>query len=92
LRESSTLAIYFFHLTEGDAFTPDWDGVERPDLAAVEDLAIETAADLIAEAVKQGTCDYSGRFDVENERGEQVLALTFACPIEITVVSDPRGG
>jgi hypothetical protein len=33
--------------------------------------------------VKKGERDYRGRFDVEDEYGEPVLTLTFACPIHI---------
>jgi hypothetical protein len=81
------LAIYYFHITEGDEFIPDPEGIEQADLAAVHKAAIEAASALIAEAVKKGDRNYQGRFDVRNEHGEQVLTLTFACPIHIEVVS-----
>lgn len=77
------MSIYFFHITERDEFIPDPEGIEQPDLAAVEKAAVEGASALIAEAVKKGQRDYRGRFDVEDEHGEKVLTLTFACPIDI---------
>lgn len=83
------LRIYFFHVTERDEYVPDREGIEQPDLAAVEKAAIEGASALIAEAVKKGIRDYQGRIEVDDERGEQVFALTFACPIQIEVVPAP---
>lgn len=79
------MAIYFFHITEGDEFIPDPEGIEQPDLAAVHRAAIDGANALIAEAVTKGERNYRGRFNVTDERGEQVLTLTFACPVEMKV-------
>jgi hypothetical protein len=81
------LAIYYFHITEGDEFIPDPEGIEQADLAAVHKSSVEAASALIAEAVKKGNRDYRGQLDVQNEHGEQVLTLTFACPIHIVVTS-----
>ncbi len=81
----AAMPTYFFHITERNEFNPDRVGLEHADLAAIEKAAIEGASALIGEAVKKGEHDYRGRFDVEDERGEKVLTLTFACSIEIEV-------
>jgi hypothetical protein len=81
------LPVYFFHLIEGDQVTPDSDGVEKSDLAAVQKEAIDAASELIAEAVRKGERDFHGRFEVEDERGARVLTLTFACPIGLELTS-----
>jgi len=75
------------HMTEGDEFIPDLEGIELPNIAAIQKAAIAGASGLIAEAVKQGRRDYSGRFDVEDEHGQKLLTLTFACPIHIELAS-----
>lgn len=80
------MPIYYFHITEGDEFIPDPEGIEKADLVAVQKAAVEGARGLIAEAVKKGIRDYQGRFDVKDEHGEQVLTLTFSCPIHIEVM------
>ena len=85
--EVSALAIYFFHITEGDEFIPDPEGIEQTDLAAVQKAAIDGASALIAEAVTKGERNYRGRFNVEDEHGEKVLTLTFACPIQIEMAT-----
>lgn len=81
------MAIYFFHVTEGDEFIPDPEGIEQIDLAAVQKAAIEGVGALIAEAVTKGERNYRGRFDVEDEHGVKVLTLTFACPIQIEITT-----
>lgn len=84
--EGAPVSVYFFHITEGNEFTPDTEGIEQRDLAAVRKAVIEGASGLIAEAVMKGERDYRGRFDVEDERGEKVLTLTFACAIQIDIL------
>lgn len=76
------MPIYFFHITEGEEIIPDLEGIEQPDLAAVQVVAVTSASDLIADAVKRGERNYQGRFDVEDEQGRRVLTLKFACPIQ----------
>ena len=79
------MPLYFLHITEGDEFIPDPEGIERHDLAAVQKAALDGVSDLIADAVKKGDRDYRGRLDVEDENGEKVLTLTYACPVQIEV-------
>jgi hypothetical protein len=61
------MPMYFVHIVEGDALTPPTEGTELPDLAAMQRLAIEAVADLVADAVKRGERDYQGRLDVQDE-------------------------
>lgn len=86
-RNPRTVPIYFLHLTEGDEYTPDPEGIERRDIAAVQKAAIEAASDLIADAAKKGDYDYRGRLDVEDAHGSSVLTLTFACSVQIEVAT-----
>ena len=79
------MALYFLHITEGEEFIPDLEGIERHDFAAIRKAAIDGVNDLIADAVKNGDRDYRGRLDVEDEHGFKVLTLTFACPVQIEV-------
>ncbi|MBD8548315.1 DUF6894 family protein [Sphingomonas sp. CFBP 8760] len=84
------MPIYFFHIAEGDQVITDLEGIERPDIAAVQRTALESASGLIAEAVKNGNRNYQGRFDVEDEYGNPVLTLTFTCPIQIEMTLSPE--
>lgn len=85
------MPVYFVHLTEGDEFTPDREGIVRPDLAAVRQAAVEGASGLIAEAVRRGERDYRGRLDVEDEQRRKVLTVTFACPVQVDVTPPASG-
>ncbi|WP_380872420.1 hypothetical protein ACFB49_33570 [Sphingomonas sp. DBB INV C78] len=85
------MAMFFFHLTEGDEVIPDTEGLDRADLAAVEKEAVAGASALVAEAVQNGETDYWGRLDVENVSGERLLSLTFACSIHIDNVRAQPG-
>ncbi len=84
------MPIYFFHITEGDQVIADPEGIDRPDIAAVQKTAIESAHSLISEAVRSGDRSYQGRFDVVDEHGNPVLTLTFACPIQIEMTLLPE--
>lgn len=79
------MPLYFLHLTEGDEFTPDLEGVEQDDPALIRKTAMESVGDLIADAVKKGDLDYQGQLHVENEHGQRVLSSTFACLAQIEI-------
>ena len=85
------MPLYFFHVTDGDEFCPDPEGVERADHAAAEKEALDAVSGLIADAVKRGERNYQGQLDVRDEHGERVLALTFSCPIYIEVITSMVG-
>ena len=80
------MPLFFLHIIEGDEFIPDPEGIDRPDLAAVQKAALDGASALIADAVRKGERDYRGRLDVEDEHGNKVLTLTFACPVQIEAI------
>jgi hypothetical protein len=80
------MPIYFLHLTEEQQVIADTEGIQLPDVAAVEQAAIRSARDLIAEAVRMGDRNYKGRLDAKNEHGTQVLTLRFDCTVQIDVV------
>ena len=77
------MALYFIHLTEGDEFIVDLEGIERADDAAIQQAAMEGVSGLVSDAVKNGVRDYQGRLNVEDEFGANVLTLTFACPVQV---------
>lgn len=86
------MPIYFFHITEGEEYIPDPQGLEQPNLAAAQQEASYSASGLIAEAVRAGVCDYQGRLDVENERGEKVFTMMYACSVHTEVIAPSPGG
>ena len=74
---------YFFHVTDAAGSSVDEEGLELRDLAAARRCALDSAGDLVAEAVKSGERDYEGRIDVADDRGATVLTIAFACPVRI---------
>jgi hypothetical protein len=80
------MARYFLHLTEGTQVSADTEGIQLPDLAAMEKVAFCSARDLIAEAVRMGEHNYQGHLDVDDEHGDRVLTLRFSCTIHMDVV------
>lgn len=81
------MPIFFLHVTEGEEFTPDLEGVDRADACAAQKAAIDGVSELIAEAVKMGERNYKGRIDAQDEQGTVLFTLTFASLIHIELIS-----
>ena len=71
------MARYFFHLRDGDTLLLDDDeGEELRDLEAVRSYAVESARQLLSQAVLSGTAaSLNQQIEVANERGQTVLTM-----------------
>ena len=69
------MAQYYFHLRDNVDATLDPEGVELPDLAAAETIALEAARDTLSHDIKRGVIDLSYRIDVEDADGSVVYSL-----------------
>ena len=67
---------YFFHIYNHD-ITMDEEGRDLPDLAAARELALDSARDLVCESVHHGHLNLDHRIEVQDEKGETVIVLTF---------------
>jgi uncharacterized protein DUF6894 len=66
---------YFFHTTNGERFTRDVEGVELPDIPAVELEAREMAHGLLTASLVARP-EWTGWWiEVRDENGQQVLTL-----------------
>ncbi len=67
---------FYFHLFD-DVASRDVDGVELPDLAAAEALALAGARDLACEAIRKGRLNLAHRVEVADEAGATLLNIAF---------------
>jgi hypothetical protein len=55
----------------------DEEGLELPDLEAAREIALDAARDLVCESVHEGHLNLDHRVEVEDEKGEKLIVLTF---------------
>jgi len=69
--------LYFFHIhTEADHIA-DLEGIELPDLDAVQEEAVRAARELMADHVLQGQAPDQREFRVADAEGRMVLRFRF---------------
>ena len=69
---------FFFHLKDGDEIIPDEDGTELPDVAAATREALQSARELLAEAIKAGNPRIYEALVIADEAGRTVDILPFS--------------
>jgi hypothetical protein len=74
---------YYFHVFN-DAVAMDDEGVDLPDLDAAREQALESARELVCDAVHKGHLNLEHRIEIEDEKGERVLTLTFRDAFTVT--------
>jgi hypothetical protein len=82
------LALYYFHLRDGEDILLDPEGVDLSDREAVEKAALVTARALLGAEVREGRVRLDMRLDVEDEAGALVHRLAFADAVEIIPPGD----
>ena len=68
---------YYFHLRQGDELIPDEEGTELPDVLAATREALQSARELLADAIKAGKPKVYDAFVIADEAGQTVEVLTF---------------
>lgn len=82
------MALYYFHLRDGEDILLDPEGVDLSDREAVEKAALVTARALLGAEVREGRVRLDMRLDVEDEAGALVHRLAFADAVEIIPPGD----
>jgi hypothetical protein len=81
--EQAALALYYFHLRDGEDVLLDPEGRELPSRSSVSAAALREARALIGDAALQGRIMLDQNIDVEDALGEIVHTLRFADAVKI---------
>lgn len=73
---------YFFHVRKGDVLVEDPEGTEVSETEALDEEAIESARDLLADGDLQGLDRREWVYEVADESGTTVLTLPFSKAVE----------
>ena len=74
---------YRFHVIN-DIDAPDEEGADLDSLAMAHLKAIDSARDLASHSVRQGRLDLSHRIDVENDKGDVLVSVTFGEAVKVS--------
>ena len=74
---------YYFNLREGEAYVPDDEGLELPDLNAATKAAIHGLRSLIADDVLAGRLPLSTVMEVRDAQGGRVVDLPFRAAVAV---------
>ena len=69
---------YFFNIRSGDVLNKDPEGEEHDTLASAENEAIQSAREIMAEAVKSGRSTAKGKvFELTDVKGQVLSSIAF---------------
>ena len=71
------MPLFHFNSRTGDVLLPDVEGEDLPDLAAARVVAVSSAREALAEAVKFGDTP-PDRIEVTDDQGREVLIVPLA--------------
>jgi uncharacterized protein DUF6894 len=77
LRVCAHVPRFYFRVRDRWGEAPDGEGMELPDLEAARRHAIAGARSLMSDSVLAGVLDFGACVEVEDERGEVVMHITF---------------
>jgi hypothetical protein len=84
-RRKVSMNLYFMHIKEGADITFDPEGSRLPSLEAAREMAIESARELMAEAVAHGDrISLARTFEIHDERGRLLLTVPFRDAIDFS--------
>ena len=78
------MAVYYFHLLDGNDELRDEEGVELPTLEAMEAQAMEAARSILSAEAREGRLPLNLGLTVEDAHGDVVHRLSFGDAIIIT--------
>jgi hypothetical protein len=82
------MALYYFHLRDGQDVLLDPEGEELSDMAAVAQRALAAARSILSTEVLQGRLPLDMHIDVEDASGAVVHRLGFPDAVEILPAKD----
>lgn len=74
---------YFFHIREGSELIEDLEGVDLPDIASVEEEAIQAAREILADRIKSGKVIDGQAFHVVDANGARVAQIPFKAALRL---------
>jgi hypothetical protein len=87
------MRIFYFHLKRGDDLITDEEGVSLPDLAAARHEALQSAREILADAIKTGKPNVPEAVVVVDEHGRTVDSLRLAAvlpqPLRAMILREP---
>jgi hypothetical protein len=75
------MPMYYFHIRGGDKIIEDLEGIDLPNIAAVQEEALQAAREAVADQIVQGNPIDNKRFLVVDEKGDIVLIMPFTAAI-----------
>lgn len=78
------MARFYMHLSNGNGFTEDEEGVELEDENAAREKALSGARDLMAGDLREGELNLSSFIEVEDEAHRLLFTLHFSDAVKLT--------
>jgi hypothetical protein len=69
------MAKFYVHFRNGDQVAIDDEGVDLPDVEAAKDLAIKSAREIVAEAIKHGYSTILDAVVITDEAGKDLMTI-----------------
>jgi hypothetical protein len=74
---------YYLHMSDGNGFIEDEEGVDLPNEAAARATALRCARDVMMGELRSGRLDLTSFIEVEDEQRNLLFTLTFADAVKI---------
>ena len=68
---------FYFHLQAGGQVVPDDEGTDLPDLSAAQREAIQSAREMLADAIKSGKPEIAEAIVIADEAGRALAVVPF---------------
>lgn len=68
---------YYFHIRQGDTVIPDDEGIDCASLDAVREEALQSAREIMSEAVLSGRLADDRSFVIKDDKGDTIHELPF---------------
>jgi hypothetical protein len=83
---------YYLHMSDGNGFIEDEEGVDLPNEAAARATALRCARDVMMGELRSGRLDLTSFIEVEDEQRNLLFTLTFADAVQIRRHSPKSAG
>ena len=80
---------YYMHVSNGNGFVEDEEGVELPDAETARKEAITAARDVMAGDLRDGSLDLTSFIEVEDENHDLLFTLTFGEAVTVRTEGEP---
>jgi len=77
INEFGGMAVYYFHLRDGDALIPDETGMDLPNLNEARREALQAARDMLADQLRAGEALDGQRIEITAPNGEVLDVISF---------------